>query len=65
MEAKPLSVELENRTEEMALSKSQHMEDMAGSRWNATKDGGREMLVAMGEVTRTARSGSRNHEMEA
>ena len=41
------------------------LEDMAGSRWNAKMDGGREKLAAKCEVTRTAGSGSQTSEMEA
>ena len=65
MEAERRSAEVENREEKMGHLKNQCMEDMAESRWNVKMEGGREKLAAKGEVSRTARSGSRNPEMEA
>ena len=65
MEAEPQSVEVKKRKDEMGISKNQYMEDMAGNRWNAKMDVGREKLASEGEVTSQAGSGSRNLEMEA
>ena len=63
MEAELLSTEMEDRKEEMGLSKNQYMEDMAAQvecpKW---KLGKRSLLL---KVTRTAGSGSRTPEIEA